>query len=90
MHDAGLDDLVMIVVNQRLEVDVEGIELLEDYDLPILQDTEDHDVFGLWEGTGYDAFVVAREGHRAWTINDAHPVRDYVGLVGILHTYVTP
>ena len=60
--------------------------LLEDYDLPVLQDTEEDDVFGLWEGMGYDAFVVAREGHIEWTINDTRPVRDYNGFVGVLNT----
>jgi hypothetical protein len=89
MHEAGLDDLSMFVVNQRLEADVEGVALLEEYDLPVLQDTQEDDVFGRWEAMSYDAFVVAREGHAAWTINDTRPIRDYPGFVGILNGYIT-
>ena len=88
MMGRGLDDLVVLVINQRLEEDVAGIDLLEAYHLPVLQDSDETDVYGLWEAHAYDLFVVAREGHIEWTIQDTRPVESYPGLVGVLSEYL--
>jgi len=78
----GLDDLVVLVVN---DVDDEGhCSDVEDYALPVLQDTAEADVFGLWEAMAYDLFVVAREGSIAQALSGAHPSEDHDELVEIL------
>ena len=90
MMGRGLDDLVVIVINQRLEEDVANVGLIEDYTLPILQDSEESDVYGLWDAVAYDLFIVAREGHVPWTITQVHPAesRSYDGLVGVLSEFL--
>ena len=68
---AGFEDLLVLVINDyRAE---EYVDDVEDFDLPILQDTEAADVFGLYEAYSYDMFIVDREGFLGFKVT-RHPL----------------
>jgi hypothetical protein len=74
-----MDDLVMLIVNAV--GDEAGVPLVEGCDLPILQDTETEDVFGLYDAYDYDVFVVDREGFVGYAGTGIHPLDDPDGLL---------
>lgn len=57
---AGLTELAFLVVNHARDAD--AVVFQEDYRLPILQDTEEDDVHGLYGASDYDVFIVDRDG----------------------------
>ncbi len=86
MVGQGLDDLTVLVINA---VGDEGhCGDIEDYALPVLQDTSAADVFGQWEAAAYDLFIVGRDGVIAQALSDEHPADDHDGLVEILQTFL--
>lgn len=86
MVGQGLDDLTVLVVNA---VGDEGFcGDIEGYALPVLQDTAEADVFGLWGASAYDLFVVGRDGAIANAVSGSHPAEDHDELVEILQPYL--
>lgn len=82
----GLDDLAVLVVNA---VGDEGFcSDIEGYALPVLQDTAEVDVFGLWGAAAYDLYVVDRDGVIAHAAKGSHPSEDHDELVEILQTFL--
>jgi len=86
MHEMGLTDLVVLLINRAGEQDY--VNDVEDYDLPILQDTEQTDVFGLWDAVDYDLFIVSRDGVIVHAQVGVHPIEDHDDLVAILSTFL--
>ena len=83
--EAGLVDLVVLVVNSV--GDEAGIAEMGGYPLPILQDTEEADVFGLYDAASYDAFVVDREGYVGYVASGVHPEDDGSALLEVLASF---
>lgn len=79
MHEIGLDDLVILVINDKGH---QGYaDDLEDYTLSVLQDTEEADVFGQWSARGYDVFIVDRLGFVETALPDTFPIEEHDLLV---------
>jgi hypothetical protein len=70
----GFHDFTVLVINRVGEQD--SIDDLEEYALPVLQDTEEADVFGLWEAASYDLFIVDRSGLVAHAESGSYPAED--------------
>lgn len=87
MSAAGLDDLVVLTIN------VDGVEYtddVEEYDLPILQDTPEEDVSGQWDAGSYDTFIIGRDGQIAFPLPNTHPGADegHAALVEALSSFI--
>jgi hypothetical protein len=74
MATLGFDDLTVLVINRVGEQG--SIVDLEEYALPVLQDTEEADVFSLWDAASYDLFVVDRSGLVAHAESGSYPAED--------------
>lgn len=83
----GLDELVVLTINNVGEES--HTDDVEEYPLPILQDTAEADVFSLWEAFEYDLFIVDREGRIAFKQAGTYPARsdDAYDLLELLATY---
>jgi hypothetical protein len=81
----GLQDLVTLVINRTGEQT--GIDAMEDFHGPILQDTEDDDVFGSWGAASYDLYVVDRAGRISYAESGAHPADDPERFIEVLSGY---
>jgi len=64
--------------------DEDYVDDVEDYDLPILQDTEAADVFGTYEAYSYAAYLIDREGYVAWANDRFFPLDDSPALLEVL------
>jgi hypothetical protein len=67
--------------------DEAGAELVEDFDLPILQDSETASVFELYGAYSYDAFVIDRQGLVGFAGTRIYPGDDGDALVEQLLAY---
>ena len=83
---AGLADLVVLVVNVR-DHDI-FISELDDYALPVLQDSTETNVFEAWGTTDKDAFVLDRAGALVQAWHGLNPVQDQERLVAVLETFL--
>lgn len=79
LESLGLEDLNVLVINEVGDED--STSDVEDYALPVLQDTEADDVFGAWNATSYDVFIIDREGQIAFAQTRLFPVEDHDLLV---------
>ncbi len=75
----------MLVINREGEQG--SIDDIEDYDLPVLQDTGEADVFGLWGASSYDLFVVDRAGFVGYAEPGAHPLDEEDHFLEVLSRY---
>lgn len=82
MHELGLDDLVILVINDKGHIGY--VDDLEDYTHSVLQDTEEADVFGHWSARGYDVFLIDRLGFIETALPDTFPSEDHDLLVDAL------
>lgn len=87
MTASGLVDLVVLAIN--LDGD-QYIEDVEEYDLPILQDTPEEDVTGQWDVRSYDTFIIDRDGQIAFPLPNTHPGWDegHAALVEALSSFI--
>ena len=60
---------------------------LDNYHLPVLQDTETERVFELWDAGSYDLFIIDRTGTISYIESGAHPADDYDRFVELLSSY---
>jgi len=88
MNNRGLDDLVILVINDHDEADY--VSLMDEYDyrLPVLQDTEEAGVFEAWNAGSYDLFIIDRNGFVDYAESRSYPEDDYEHLVDVLSLYI--
>ena len=88
MADSGFDDLAILVINDANHAAY--IADLEPVRFPVLQDTMEADVFGLYSARGYDLFIIDRIGFIDASLPDTFPIEDHDLIVAALDRLRTP